>query len=117
MKKRRKFKKKSGFRKFLTAFILIAILGGGGMVYELYSRVYQPNIVLPNNTSEKYIYIPTGGEFSDVVKVLSENGLLINANSFEWLAATKKYTTNILRNIQQNIETIYKETYHFLKCV
>ena len=95
MKRKRKFKKKSSFRKFLTAFILIGILGGIGMVYELYSRVYQPNIVLPNDASEKYIYIPTGAEFSDVVKVLSDNGLLINANSFEWLAATKKYTTNI----------------------
>jgi len=65
------------------------------MAYELYSRVYQPNIILPNDASEKYIYIPTGAEFTDVVKVLSENGLLINANSFEWLAATKKYTNNI----------------------
>ena len=64
------------------------------MVYELYSRVYQPNIVLPDNT-EKYIYIPTSAEFHDVVKVLSENGLLINANSFEWLAKQKKYTSNI----------------------
>ena len=64
------------------------------MVYELYSRVYQPNVVLPDNT-EKYIYIPSNSEFSDVVKVLSENGLLINANSFEWLARQKKYDTNI----------------------
>ena len=94
MKRKRKFKKKSSFRKFLTAFILIAILGGLGMVYELYSRVYQPNIVLPDNT-EKYIYIPTSAEFHDVVKVLSENGLLINTNSFEWLAKQKKYTSNI----------------------
>jgi len=94
LKRKRKFKKKSSFRKFLTAFILIAILGGLGMVYELYSRVYQPNIVLPDNT-EKYIYIPTSAEFHDVVKVLSENGLLINTNSFEWLAKQKKYTSNI----------------------
>jgi len=64
------------------------------MVYELYSRVYQPNVVLPDNT-EKYIYIPSNSEFSDVVKILIENGLLINANSFEWLAKEKKYDTNI----------------------
>ncbi|MBT3612292.1 MAG: endolytic transglycosylase MltG [Flavobacteriales bacterium] len=89
-----KSKKKSSFRKFVTAFILLAILGCVGMVYELYSRVYQPNVVLPDNT-EKYIYIPSNSEFSDVVKVLSENGLLINANSFEWLARQKKYDTNI----------------------
>ena len=94
MKRRRKFKKKSSFRKFVTAFILLAILGCGGMVYELYSRVYQLNIVFPDN-AEKYIYIPSNSEFTDVVKILLENGLLINANSFEWLAKQKKYNTNI----------------------
>ena len=94
MKRRRKFKKKSSFRKFVTAFVLLAILGCSGMVYELYSRVYQLNIVLPDN-AEKYIYIPSNSEFTDVVKILLENGLLINANSFEWLAKQKKYDTNI----------------------
>ena len=94
MKRRRKFKKKSSFRKFVTAFVLLAILGCGGMVYELYSRVYQLNIVLPDN-AEKYIYIPSNSEFTDVVKILLENGLLIKANSFEWLAKQKKYDTNI----------------------
>jgi len=75
LKRKIKSKKKSSFRKFVTAFILLAILGCVGMVYELYSRVYQPNVVLPDNT-EKYIYIPSNSEFSDVVKVLSENGNL-----------------------------------------
>ncbi|MDP7567538.1 MAG: endolytic transglycosylase MltG [Flavobacteriales bacterium] len=95
MKKRRKFKKKSDFRKFLLSFLFLAIIGGAGMVYELYSRVYQPNVVFPENTKEKYIYIPTDADFLTVVKVLSENGLLITSNSFEWLAKQKKYTTNI----------------------
>ena len=95
MKKRRKFKKKSGFSKFLLSFLFLAIIGGAGMVYELYSRVYQPNVVFPENTKEKYIYIPTDADFLTVVKVLSENGLLVNSNSFEWLAKQKKYTTNI----------------------
>ena len=65
------------------------------MVYELYARVYQPNVVFPENTKEKYIYITTDADFLTVVKVLSENGLLINSNSFEWLAKQKKYTNNI----------------------
>ena len=94
MKRQRKFKKKSSFRKFISAFFIIAIIGSIGMVYELYSRIYQPNIVLTDNT-EKYIYIASDSEFPDVIKVLLENGLLINANSFEWLAKQKKYDTNI----------------------
>jgi len=93
--KRRRKKKKSALRKFVIAFFVLAVLGGAGMAYELYSRVYQPNIVLPENVSKKYIYIPTSAEFHQVVQILSESGLLINANSFEWLATTKKYTTNI----------------------
>ncbi|MDA9808131.1 endolytic transglycosylase MltG [Flavobacteriales bacterium] len=95
MKKRRKFKKKSGFRKFLISFLVLALFGGGGMVYELYTRVYNPNIVFTEDTKEKYIYIPTSSDFTKVVEVLSENGLLINSNSFEWLAKQKKYTNNI----------------------
>ncbi len=65
------------------------------MAYELYSRVYQPNVILSENADEKYIYIPTDADFLEVVKILSENGLLINTNSFEWLSKKKKYTTNI----------------------
>ena len=93
--KRRKRKKKSALRKFVITFFILTVLGGAGMAYELYLRVYQPNIVLPENVEEKYIYIPTGADFHQVIQILSESGLLINANSFEWLAATKKYTTNI----------------------
>ena len=74
---------------------MLAILGGSGMVYELYSRVYQPNIVLPEDSSEKYIYIPTGADFLDVIQILSGNGLLVNANSFRWVANRKNYINNI----------------------
>tara|TARA_B110001454_G_C12715736_1_gene432497 strand:- start:1704 stop:2774 length:1071 start_codon:yes stop_codon:yes gene_type:complete len=95
LKRRRKKSNYPAMRKFVIAFFVLAILGGFGMVYELYSRVYQPNIVLPNDASEKYIYIPTSADFSDVIKVLSENGLLINANSFKWVANRKNYTQNI----------------------
>ena len=95
LKRRRKKSNYPAMRKFVIAFFVLAILGGFGMVYELYSRVYQPNIVLPNDTSEKYIYIPTSSDFSDVVRILSENGLLINANSFKWVANRKNYIQNI----------------------
>ena len=73
MKRRKRKSNYPAIRKFLIVFFVLAALGGAGMVYELYSRVYQPNIVLPNNT-EQYIYIPTNSVFSDVVRLLSENG-------------------------------------------
>ena len=89
MRKRRKFKKKSSLKKFLIIFFVLVILGGIGLVYELYSRVYQTNIMFSNNSSEKYIHIPTNSDFSKVVNILVEHGLLININSFEWLAKQK----------------------------
>lgn len=95
MKRKRRFKKKSNFRKFIIAFFAVIILGGGGLVYELYSRVYQPNIIFAIDSREKYIYIPTNSNFLHVITILSENGLLINKNSFEWLAKQKKYDVNI----------------------
>jgi len=94
LKKKKKIKKNSALKKFVIAFFLITIFGGFGMIYELYSRVYQPNVVF-NDNSDKYVYIATGSDFFKVVTILSENGLLINTNSFEWLAKQKKYDTNI----------------------
>ncbi len=96
MRKRRKYKRKHPkFRKFIIAFFALIIIGGAGMAYELYSRVYQPNIVIPEDVTEKYIYIPTGANFDAVTQILTESGLLMNSNSFKWLAERKKYTTNI----------------------
>ncbi len=79
----------------MISFLVLALFGVSGMIYEFYSRVYNPNIVLAEDNAEKYIYIPTSSDFTKVVEVLSENGLLINSNSFEWLAKQKKYTNNI----------------------
>ena len=97
MKRKRKKKRKeySAIKKFFISFCFLILFGGAGMTYELYNRIYQPNIILPKEIYEDYIYIPTNSNFSDVVEILSKNGFLINKNSFEWLARQKKYNNNI----------------------
>ena len=90
MKKLKKNKKKSSFRKFALAYSVIAILSAGLLSYGLYSRVYMPNILFAKDTTETNIYIPTNADFLQVVDTLNANGLLINVNSFEWLAKQKK---------------------------
>ena len=75
--------------------MIVLILGGGGLFYELYSRVYISNVSFSNNSSEKYIFIPTDSKFSDLLDILNNNGLLLNSNSFAWLAKQKGYTENI----------------------
>ena len=64
------------------------------LAHRLYSYVYQPNITF-NEKSEQFIYIPTNSKFSDVVRILSDKGLLIDKNSFEWVAERKNYKYNI----------------------
>jgi UPF0755 protein len=92
---KRKFRKKSDFKKFIISFFVFTIIGVVVLVYELYSRVYLPNIIFSNDATEKFIYIPTDSDFTQVLDTLNSNGLLINANSFEWLAKQKNYDRNI----------------------
>ena len=89
-----KRKKKSSLREVIITFSILAVVGVG-MIYQLYVRVYQPNIVLPGDISEKYIYIPTDADFNQVIEILSADSLLINTNSFQWVAKQKKYDVNI----------------------
>ena len=93
--KRTKKTKKSSFKKFVIAFFLLAFIGTTVTVYELYSRIFQPNIIYSNAHDERYIYIPSNSSFSEVITILSKHGMLININSFEWLAKQKKYHTQI----------------------
>ena len=79
----------------MIAFFVILMLTGVVTVYKLYSRIYQPNIVLDKHNVEEYIYIPTGSDFSNVLTILSEKGFLRDLNSFEWLAKQKKYDHSI----------------------
>ena len=76
-------------------FLLLVIVGTFKMAYELYSRVFQSNIMFSENIQEEYIYIPSGADFDKVLEILNNNGFLINSNSFIWLAKQKKYNNNI----------------------
>lgn len=88
-------KKKSSFLKkiIVSIFILLLLVGGVGG-YWAYKNLYQPNINLGDKKSA-IIYIPTGSDFNDVTRILEENNLLKNRNSFEWLAEKKKYKNAI----------------------
>lgn len=65
------------------------------MGYKMYQRVYQPNVTL-ENTTDKYFYIHSDYDFSDVVNALYEKGYILNRESFSWVAEKKA-------NFQNNI--------------
>jgi hypothetical protein len=44
------------FKKIVLSILLVVILGGAYVVYDMYKKVYQPNVTLKNSTSP-YFYI------------------------------------------------------------
>ena len=87
-------KTKSKFQKFIIIFITLIVISVSVIAYQFYGRIYQQNIDLFKNSKE-YIYIPSGSSLNDVVNILKNKNILINSNSFIWVAKQKKYDTNI----------------------
>ncbi len=89
-----KSRKKSTKKRLLWVFFLFLIIGSGGyFAYHYYEKIYGINTNI--ESSETYIYIPTGSNFQDVIDTLSANQILIDKNSFIWLSGIKKYSYNI----------------------
>ena len=87
-------KQKSKFHKFLVIFSSLIVISVFVIAYEFYARIYQQNIDLISDSKE-YIYIPTGSNLNDVVNILKNKNILINSNSFIWVAKQKNYHHNI----------------------
>ncbi|MFN8153149.1 MAG: endolytic transglycosylase MltG [Bacteroidia bacterium] len=85
---------KSKLRRFLWAFLAVIFVAGSITVWSFYNKVFSPNVKIENSTV-KFIYIPTGAKFVDVMRLLNEQGLLKNSASFEWVAQQMKYSSNV----------------------
>jgi UPF0755 protein len=92
---RRKKKKRTPFwlKIFISAFFIILITGGIA-AWRLYHAIYQSNVFLGERKTT-HIFIPTGSDFNQVKAILYENGMIVNTNTFEWLAEKKNYKNNI----------------------
>jgi UPF0755 protein len=75
-------------KKVIISIFLIGILFGGFTAYQMYQKVYQPNVSLANATG-KYFYIYSTYDFNDVANDLYEQGYIINRESFKWVANFK----------------------------
>ncbi len=82
-------------KKIIISLFLLSLLIGGYYGYMLYRRIYAPNVFLSKNQTETYLYIPTGSNFDDVKRILSENGIIKDEASFEWVAQKKNYPNKI----------------------
>lgn len=83
------------FKKVIVSVLLIGLLIGAYVGYNMYTRIYQPNVTLAKGKTA-YFYIKTGSNFSDVSNGLYEGGYIKNRTSFEWVSEKKSnFKTNI----------------------
>lgn len=80
------------------------------VVYNLYSRVFVPNVTM--DAEHELFYIPTGSGFDYVIDGMEEKGIIENRRTFRWVAMKKEYDTNVkpgrykIRNGLSNNELI-----------
>ncbi len=90
----RKIRNTPLFVKLLIIFFAAAFLVAGIIAYNYYLRIFRPNVTIePDQTA--IIYIPSGADFAKVLNILDEKNILINSQSFEWVADKKNYPNQI----------------------
>lgn len=75
-------------KKIIWSIIIVIAISGAIMGINLYSKLFKNNV--SENASE-YLYIPTGSTINDVERIINENNILQNTETFKWVAAQLKY--------------------------
>lgn len=88
-------RKTSFFHKIFHFLLIVIIILAGYYSFKLYQTFYKTNVWLDGKKTIS-IYIPKNADFNDVKKLLYEKGIIINRNTFEWLAKYKKYDKHII---------------------
>jgi UPF0755 protein len=76
-------------RKVLTLVLLVAVVIGVIVAWKPLKAIYFSGV--PGELPRRYLYIPTGATFEQVVDSLVQGGFLTDRNSFLWLAERMKY--------------------------
>ncbi|MBU8893269.1 MAG: endolytic transglycosylase MltG [Bacteroidales bacterium] len=86
--------KKSGLLRLIAGIVIVGIISGTIISVRFYNRVYKSNINCKNQ-SINYLFIPSGSDLKDVVQIIDNEKLLMNLESFEWLARKKNYQNHV----------------------
>jgi UPF0755 protein len=78
----------------VLSLVLLALLGWIG--YRQYGFYLEPNV--PESEDERFVHIPTGSEFEDVVRILLEEGHILDAASFRQVAKRLDYIRSPMRS-------------------
>ena len=82
-------KKNKYIRFFIITFLVIST-GCFFVVNSFYGKIYKPNCI-----RNSYLYIPTGSDYDDVIRIINEGEYLKNNKSFAWLAKRKNYVNKV----------------------
>ncbi|MFM2135131.1 MAG: hypothetical protein RL021_531, partial [Bacteroidota bacterium] len=67
--------------------LIVAVFG-----FFILKRLYTPNTAVRN---DGYVYIPTGSSFEDVLRLLDEEHILKDRETFRWTAIRMNYSANV----------------------
>ena len=82
---------RKGLRWFL--FILVLLIGAAGVWgWRMWVRVFAPVTAVEE---ARYLLIPTGSDFAQVMDSITVNGLLRDVDAFRWTAERKNYPAKV----------------------
>lgn len=88
-------KRKRRTLKPLLLILVVLAVSGALVLRSFYNRIYKPNVHISSD-DRSILYIPTGSDFSDVMKILLKNDLISNEASFRWVAERMNYIDRVL---------------------
>ena len=81
-------------RKFWFSLALIIVAYGAYWGYSRYVSIFNPN-VKSNNGDELFLEIPTGTDYVQLLKILKEREILIDFDSFKWIAGIRNLPRHV----------------------
>lgn len=88
-------KNKSSLERILMVVILSGLVGVSYFAYDLYKKILKINTSFGEGIKEQYINIESDDNFADVISLLESKNLLVDINSFKWVADKKNYINHI----------------------
>lgn len=67
---------------------------GGSVMWWGYNMIYSSNINV-QNAQNKFLFIPTGSNYENVIEILKSNKVLVNIESFKWMAEMMNYPNHV----------------------
>lgn len=79
----------------ILTIILLGLLVAGIVGKKFYDKIFATNVNL-HGTESTYIYIPGDSDFNDLLSIIQAEEILINKESFVFVAERKNYVNRVL---------------------